>query len=75
MESPAIFQSDEEIDTDFESDSDDLESDQASEKVGIQGHYPFLQNHPLYETYPVSISKSKNLIPNIVGGSLPRCDR
>src|ERR1700683_1906613 len=75
VKSPTVFQSDEEIDTDFESDSDYLQSDQASEKDGIQGKYPFLQNHPLYETHQVSISKAKNLIPNFVGGSLPRCDR
>jgi hypothetical protein len=29
----------------------------------------------LYETHHVSISKSKNLVPNFAGGSLPRCDR
>ena len=69
VKSPTIFQSDEEMDTDY------LQSDQASEKEGIQGKYPFLQNHPLYETHQVSISKSKNLIPNFVGGSLLRCDR
>ena len=33
-----------------------------------------MQNHPLYETHQVSINKSKNLIPNFAGGSLPRCD-
>ena len=47
------------MDTDFESGSDYLESDQASEKEGIEGKYLFLQNHPLYETHQVSISKSK----------------
>jgi hypothetical protein len=51
------------MNTDFESDE------------GIQGKYPFLQNHPLDETHQVSISKSKNLIPNFVGGSLHQCDR
>src|SRR6202044_3586583 len=71
----AVFQSDEETDTDFESDSEYLESDQAPEKEEIQGKYPFLQNHPLYETHQVSISNSKSLIPNFAGGSLPRCDR
>jgi len=75
VKSPTVFQSDEEIDTDFESDSDYLQSDQASEKDGIQGKYPFLWNHPLYDTHQVSISKLKNMIPNFVGGSLPRCDR
>jgi hypothetical protein len=72
---PAVFQTDEEVDTDFESDSDYIESDQASEKEKIQGKYAFLQNHPLYETHQVSISKSKNLVPNFAGGSLPRCDK
>jgi hypothetical protein len=72
---PAVFQSDEEVDTDFGSDSDYLESDQAPEKEKIQGKYAFLQNHPLYETHQVSISKAKNLVPNFAGGSLPRCDR
>jgi len=71
---PAVFQSDEEVDTDFESDSDDSESDQASEKEKVQGKYAFLQNHPLYETHQVIISKSKNLVPNFAGGSLPRSD-
>jgi len=71
----AVFQSDEEVDTDFESDSDYVESDQAPEKKKVQGKYAFLQNHPLYETHQVSISNSKNLKPNFAGGSLPRCDR
>src|SRR5258705_10469363 len=73
----AIFQYDEEVDTDFESDSDNLECDQEEEKEKeeIQGKYAFLQNHPLYETHHVSISKFKNLVPNFAGGSLPRCDR
>jgi hypothetical protein len=72
---PAVFQSDEEVDTDFESDSDYIESDQAPEKEKTQGKYVFLQNHPLYETHQVSISKLKNLVPNFAGGSLPGCDR
>src|ERR1700683_1877214 len=75
VKSPTILQSDDEIDSDFESDSDYVESDQAPEKKKIEGKYPFLQNHPLYETHQVNISKSKNLIPNFAGGSLPRCDR
>jgi hypothetical protein len=54
---PAVFQSSEETDTDY------LESDEASEKKKIEGKYPFLKNHPLYETHQVSISKPKNLIP------------
>src|ERR1700728_1611209 len=72
---PAVFQSNEEVVTDFESDSDDLKCDQAPEKEEVQGKYAFLQNHPLYETHHVSISRSKNLVPNFAGGPLPRCDR
>jgi hypothetical protein len=72
---PAVFQSDEEVDTDFGSDLDYLESDQAPEKEKIQGKYASLQNHPLYETHQVSISKAKSLVPNFAGGSLSRCDR
>ena len=67
---PAVLHSDKEIDTDFDSDSDHLESDQTQKKEGIPRKYPFLQNHPLYETHQVSISKPKNLIPNFAGGSL-----
>ena len=75
MKPPAVFQSDEEVDTDFDSDSDYIESEHAPEQEEIQGKYAFLQNHPLYETHQVNISKSKNLVPNFAGGSLPRCDR
>jgi len=28
-----------------------------------------------HETHQVSISKSKNLVPNFAGRSLPRCDK
>jgi hypothetical protein len=75
VKSPAIFQADEEVDTEFESDPDDPESNQAPEKVEFYGKYAFLHNHPLHETHQVSISKSKILVPNFAGGSLPRCDR
>jgi hypothetical protein len=37
-------------------------SNEAPEKEEIQGKYAFLQNHPLYETHQVSISKFKNLV-------------
>jgi hypothetical protein len=71
----AIFHADEDVDTDFESSSDELESEEAPEKVELHRKYAFLQNHPLHETHQVSISKSKILVPNFAGGSLPRCDR
>ena len=72
---PAVFQAEEDMDTDLESGSDDLEeSDQLPKKVKIHGKYAFLENHPLHETHQINISKSK-LVPNFAGGSLPRCDR
>jgi hypothetical protein len=70
-----VSQSDKDVDTDFESDSEHLDSEKVSKKEQAQGKYAFLQNHPLYETHQVSISKSQNLILNFAGGSLPRCDR
>jgi hypothetical protein len=70
-----VSQSDKDIDTDFESDSEHQDSEKVSKKEQAQGKYAFFQNHPLYETHQVSISKSQNLIPNFAGGSLPRCDR
>ena len=41
VKSPTIFQSDDEIDSDFESDSDYLESGHAPEKKKIEGKYTF----------------------------------
>ena len=71
----AVSQSNEEVDTDLGSGSEYLDSGKVHKKEGAQGKYAFLQNHPLYETHQVNITKSKNLIPNFAGGSLPRCDR
>ena len=75
MKPTTVSQSDEEVETDFDSDSDYSESEKVPKQDKIQGKYPFLQNHPLYETHQVSISTSNKLIPNFVGGSLPRCDK
>ena len=69
-----VSQSDEEVETDFDSDSNYSESEKVPKQNKIQGKYPFLQNHPLYETHQVSITTSNKMIPNFVGGSLPRCD-
>lgn len=69
-----VFQSDEEVDTDSDSDSDYVDSEEVPVKEEVQGKYSFLYNHPLYKTHQVSI-KSRILIPNFAGGSLPRCDR
>jgi hypothetical protein len=69
-----VSQSDEGVETDFDSDSNYSESEKVPKQNKIQGKYPFLQNHPLYETHQVSITTSNKMIPNFVGGSLPRCD-
>jgi hypothetical protein len=69
------------MDPDFENDLDDFDmrSDNSFEDSTnisdnkIHGKYPFLKDHPLYETHQVNISKFIDLIPNFVGGSLPRC--
>ena len=71
----AVSQFDDNVDTDFESDSEHLDSKKVPKKEETQVKYAFLQNHPLYETHQVNITKSKILIPNFAGGSLPRCDR
>lgn len=40
-----------------------------------KGH-PYLKDHPLYETHVADFkAKNHNIVPNFVGGSLPRCDR
>ena len=72
---PVVLWADEDVDTDFESGSEYSDSFQAPKKVDLHGKYAFLQNHPLHETHQISISKSKVLVPNFAGGSLPRCDR
>ena len=59
MKSLAVFQSDEDVDMYFENESDYVEYDQAPEEEQTQGKYAFLQNHLLYETYQVIISKAK----------------
>jgi len=35
----------------FDSGSDYSESEKAPKQDKVQGKYPFLQNHPLYETH------------------------
>jgi hypothetical protein len=38
--------------------------------------FPFLRDHPLYKTHQAQFNEKKsNVVPNFVGGSLPRCDR
>jgi hypothetical protein len=69
-----VSQSDEEVETDFERNSDYSESEKVPNKFKIQSKYLFLQSHPLYKTHQVSITTSNKLIPNFVGGSLPRHD-
>ena len=38
--------------------------------------YIFLKDHPLCKTHKVKFDKQKkNIVPNFVGGSLPKCDQ
>ena len=55
-----------------DNDGNQIESD--IENIGkLQ---PFLRDHPLYKTHQVHFNESKHeVVPNFVGGSLPRCDR
>src|ERR1700751_367136 len=50
-------------------DSDSTESEDHESKL-------FLKDHPLCQTHCIEFNeKNKNIVPNFVGGSLPRCDR
>jgi hypothetical protein len=55
------------------------ESDSENEVTytGKPSHlYSFLKDHPLYKTHQIQFDKRKtNIVPNFVGGSLPRCDQ
>ena len=73
---------------DADSDSDDCKSfisdnhdiDKSYDMFNIQdtndNENCFLEEHPLYETHCIEFnSKKQNIVPNFVGGSLPRSDR
>ena len=52
-------------------DDEDITLDTSGDKL-----QPFLKAHPLYRTHKANFDNSKTkMVPNFVGGSLPRCDR
>ena len=54
-------------------DSDDEESESENANDKLQS---FLKDHPMYRTHKVHFNEQKyKVVPNFVGGSLPRCDR
>jgi hypothetical protein len=62
------------LDTEFEED-DIMESEfEETDDEQEPKYYAFQPEHPLYKTHQISINKSIELVPNFVGGSLPRCD-
>ncbi|KAF9455717.1 hypothetical protein BDZ94DRAFT_1293114 [Collybia nuda] len=79
---------DDDISTDEESDS---ENDNDNEKTTIfntksgtdtdnenddSDDCSFLKGHPLHRTHKIQFDQRKNnIVPNFIGGSLPRCDR
>ena len=59
----------------IEHDLDGCESDSIESEVD-ERILLFLEDHPLYETHYTEFDRNKkNIIPNFVGGSLPRQDR
>jgi hypothetical protein len=55
-----------------DSDSESIKQDSNNE---VEDSSQFLKEHPLYETHTVNFnSKRKNIVPNFIGGSLPRRD-
>ena len=67
------IQSDKFIVDDSEDENNDnlSESDDENEKL-----HSFLKSHPLYKTHKAQFDEKKHkVVPNFIGGSLPRCDR
>ena len=53
--------------------SSDIEENQTGKAATM---YTFLKDHPLYKMHKVKFDKQKkNIVPNFVGGSPPRCDQ
>src|SRR6202453_852061 len=70
---PAIEADVDDIVDDSDSDDSDSESDNESDNDLDK---LFLHDHPLYQTHWVQFNeRRKNVVPNFVGGSLPRRDR
>ena len=72
---------------DSDSDGDELNINKHSTSIEVDDSddelvsenritYPFLKDHPLHKTHQAQFNEKKsNVVPNFVGGSLPRCDR
>ena len=66
-----IGDSDDFIEYDFDDPDSDTTDSEVDERILL-----FLKDHPLYETHYVEFDENKkNVVPNFVGGSLPRRDR
>lgn len=72
----------EDVDSEFDSDHDDFndfdnESDEDNYDTNISSWLDFQDGHPLHGSHVVQCDKSKLdiMVPNFVGGSLPRCDQ
>jgi hypothetical protein len=60
----------------YDSDEYDLDDESDSTQSDETGNNLFLKDHPLYKTHCIEFNKKKNhIIPNFIGGSLPRRDR
>jgi hypothetical protein len=40
-----------------------------------QEEHQFLKSHPQFQTHQIRCTDEENLVPNFLGGSLPRCDQ
>ncbi|KDR64971.1 hypothetical protein GALMADRAFT_46308, partial [Galerina marginata CBS 339.88] len=72
-----IHSDDEFIDEENLSDNEtETDTESEVENNTNKNSYLFLKDHPLYKTHKAHFDdKKNNIIPNFVGGSLPRCDR
>jgi len=69
-----IHSDDEFIEENYVDDED--ESQEEDYETSDSNKHFFLKEHPLYKTHRVQFDERKiNIVPNFVGGSLPRCDR
>jgi hypothetical protein len=61
---------------DYIVDDDTEDEDNDSDLDPTAKLHSFLKEHPLYKTHKASFDDRKHkVVPNFVGGSLPRCDR
>jgi hypothetical protein len=60
-------------DQNVEYDNDIALNDDVYEDMDKQ--YEFLNSHPQYQTHYIQHINDDNIVPNFLGGSLPRCDQ